>query len=538
MDDESRLDQIERDLAALAQRVALLERPAAVSVPERPAAAAVWGAPTPSAAARPRIDWEALVGGRLLALAGGSAVVVGVGLLVAFVAERGWLGETARVGLALAGSLVLVGAGVWLHERRGRTQASLAAVGAGIASLYLTLTAATALYRLLPAAPALTLALLVGALATVIAVRWDATAIAGLGILGALAAPVLVDAPSSRWTLAFLLVAHAAAVTVLVWRAWGWLALGAFGIVMSQVAFWIIGGPVTSQVVVVLALFGALNLTAVVGFALGHPGAELRRASVLLGAANAAVLGGLGWASLGQSDGGRWLAALAAGHGVLGLLALTRRHVSRDVARLLCALGVLLGDVAFTLLADGPVLPVGWAASAVLLAEVGRRSPRDAPLARTGLSIQFALAGAHVLLLEAPPSALLDGVVDLPAAALALSAIALAAWRARCRALAAAAAVYLASVVIVTELGGQQAQVLVSSVWSACGVAALWLGLRRDDRGWRRGGFLLLALATLKVALHDLAALEQGYRSLSTIALGLLLLTGAYAYQRLRSTLG
>jgi uncharacterized membrane protein len=36
------------------------------------------------------------------------------------------------------------------------------------------------------------------------------------------------------------------------------------------------------------------------------------------------------------------------------------------------------------------------------------------------------------------------------------------------------------------------------------------------------------------VFFYDIAALDQGYRVLSFVVLGLLLLAGAYAYQRMR----
>jgi uncharacterized membrane protein len=56
----------------------------------------------------------------------------------------------------------------------------------------------------------------------------------------------------------------------------------------------------------------------------------------------------------------------------------------------------------------------------------------------------------------------------------------------------------------------------------------------RDDRKFRLAGLALLGLAVFKVFVYDLAALESIYRVLSFIALGLLLLAAAYAYQRIR----
>jgi uncharacterized membrane protein len=57
----------------------------------------------------------------------------------------------------------------------------------------------------------------------------------------------------------------------------------------------------------------------------------------------------------------------------------------------------------------------------------------------------------------------------------------------------------------------------------------------RGERRLRIGGLVLLGIAVVKVFLYDLAALESIYRVVSFIALGLLLLVGAFAYQRVRA---
>jgi uncharacterized membrane protein len=106
-------------------------KPAPAPPPPRPAA------PPPPPRERPDIDLEELLGGRLLALVGGLAVVLGLAFLLALAVDRGWLDEVARTVLAFAGAGALLTLGVWLHERRGRTQASLAAVGTGLAGLFL-----------------------------------------------------------------------------------------------------------------------------------------------------------------------------------------------------------------------------------------------------------------------------------------------------------------------------------------------------------------------------------------------------------------
>ena len=69
---------------------------------------------------------------------------------------------------------------------------------------------------------------LVGAVATLIAVRWKSREIAAIGIIGALLSPVLVDSGTSDVALAFMAIALVSATGVLLWKKWDWLAVAAF----------------------------------------------------------------------------------------------------------------------------------------------------------------------------------------------------------------------------------------------------------------------------------------------------------------------
>src|SRR5262249_38281677 len=80
----------------------------------------------------------------------------------------------------------------------------------------------------------------------------------------------------------------------------------------------------------------------------------------------------------------------------------------------------------------------------------------------------------------------------------------------------------------------QQGQALLSALGARVGLAALVAGLVKDLRALRLAGLALLATAVGKVFLFDLASLTSVYRVASFIALGLLLLCGAFAWQRIR----
>jgi hypothetical protein len=185
------------------------------------------------------------------------------------------------------------------------------------------------------------------------------------------------------------------------------------------------------------------------------------------------------------------------------------------------------------------------------------------PLAIGGGAGFLGLAAFLTAALHAPPAkALTFGVDDLAGAATALAAVGVGCLAvARLigaggpelprRAFSAAGAVallYLVSTAIVTAfqpsagaldaglaLGvRQQGQVLLSALWAVAGVVALVTGLRRDRIELRGAGFALLAVAFGKVIVFDLSTLDSIYRVASCVALGLLLLGSAFAYQRLR----
>jgi uncharacterized membrane protein len=81
---------------------------------------------------------------------------------------------------------------------------------------------------------------------------------------------------------------------------------------------------------------------------------------------------------------------------------------------------------------------------------------------------------------------------------------------------------------------GRQAQVALSILWATLGGATFIMGVARWHAVLRMFGLALLALATAKVFLYDLAALDATYKVLSFIGLGILLLASSYAYQRLK----
>ncbi|HZM19185.1 MAG TPA: DUF2339 domain-containing protein [Gaiellaceae bacterium] len=524
-------------------------------------------APPPAAPQRPArrdIDFEELLGGRLLAWVGGLAVLLGIVFFVAMAVRRGWIGEEMRVVLAFLGSGALVGVGLYLFIRQGRTQASLAAVASGLAGLYASDVAATRLYDLVSPVVGLLCAGIVGVLGTAIAIRWRTALVGAIGILGALASPILVQAETSGTTLAFMAIALVAAVGVLLWQRWDWLAAGAFLLSAPQLAVWLYDTYEDRLALAlgVLSLFWAFYVVAAIGYELRVPVATLRASSAMLLLANALLFAGGGWLMLHDSDhengATAWVLVAAAAHVLLGGFGF-RQRMSREIAGVIAAVGIGLSAAALGLALDGPALVIAWCVEAAVLAWVA--SVTSERRAVVGTVAFLTLAGGHILTIEAPPDSLYRGVDDLTDAVIALAAFATAALvsarfvpekvsvvafvelRPLLQAAAAAAIVYLGSIAIVdltreaetAAEPGQTPQVLLSAFWALVGFGSLLFGLLRDDRRFRIAGLALLTAAIAKVFLFDLSTLESIYRVLSFIALGLLLLAAAFAYQRIRA---
>lgn len=438
----TRLDTVERRTEDLEERLTRLEqlligpqparraRPALVSPPPPapPTPQPAMPPPPPRPAARdrplrapqlpaqPRPSLEDLLGGRVLAWIGGVAMLVGLVLFFALAVSSGWIGETGRVLLVAAGSLGLLGLGVWLHDARGRTDAALASVATGIAGLFISVTVASRVYELVPAEAGFVLALGVGAVATWVAVAWEARVVGALGIVGALLAPAFVGAPSDQGTMALLFAASASAVAVLVWQRWDWLGFAVVLVTAPQWIVWVGTDPGVPEALVGMTLFGLVGAAAAAGYELRVRADGLRPSSSFLLSLNAVLLATAGSIAFTVQDHEvavkGWLAALALAHLCLGLIGLRSERVARELSLLALVIAVMLGDLAYATTFSGTLLAAGFAAAVVLFGILGRRGglPRvDLQLVSLGLGGHVALSIGSTLLSGAPPELLVEG---------------------------------------------------------------------------------------------------------------------------------
>lgn len=304
------------------------------------------------------------------------------------------------------------------------------------------------------------------------------------------------------------------------------IAALAIGVILADIAFAMLVSGLAEPLVWALSAVGFALLVRAEQVAVLGLGGHLALAigHLLSEDAPAAALGGDGSA-----------AGLVGMIGIAAACLVSARVVEPDLRRALQALGLLAVAYATGLAFDGAALAVAYAAQAATLGALARRGDRDA-----GIAAAVFLAGAAGVAvgLSAPPTALALGLEDAAAAVLALLAVAAAApavlygregWYA-----GGVTLLYLASLLVVSAFEGQPGQLSLSALWAATGLAALIAGIVRDEAPLRAFALGLLAVATGKVFIVDLASLDSMTRVGSFLVLGTLLLAGAFAWQRVR----
>jgi uncharacterized membrane protein len=249
------------------------------------------------------LGFEERIGTRWVVWIGGLTLALGGFFLVRYSIEAGLLGPEVRVFLGGVFALTLLGAGEW--TRRKESIADIAALpianipailtAAGTAVAFATVYAAYALYDFIAPATAFILLGLV-ALGTLAAALLHGPALAGLGVIGAFATPLLVSSREpDYWALyIYLAVVTAAALGLARIRLWRWLAVATIALALLWTLPCLDCGPATvaAHIFHVVAGLMIAALLVVCGFMFGpaieegriEPISSLSLAAYLLGA--------------------------------------------------------------------------------------------------------------------------------------------------------------------------------------------------------------------------------------------------------------
>jgi uncharacterized membrane protein len=543
-----------------------------------PVAAPSFGYSLPTATKDNR-SLESQIGSHWFNRIGILAVLIAVAWFLKMAMDNHWIGPLGRVLIGLVAGAAFI---AWSERFRSRGYVffsySLKTVGSG--TLYLSLWAAFSVYHLMPAGVAFAAMILVTAFNGFMAWSQDAELLALYAIVGGIATPLLVSTGENHeiTLLTYLLVLDIAVLVLVVLRPWSRLLFCAFlGSVLLFGGWW---SEYYSD-----AQFGRTLFFLTCFFLIGAFAPRLVRidmedgtphsrwdslALVVLPVANAS-LGFIAFYILFdwfKSDwAGAWLAVGFAAF-YLVMLRLPARGRLRESPALLSSLhltaAVVFLTMALPLKTQGRWLTIGWLAEgAVLLWAAARLRLR---LLRV-LAL-LCLAMGFVALIAINPTASVTPFINQRFASYcaAIAVFAFAGWVAikagakegaeyRGSWLVIAPAALLAvNVLILLAVGFEidsfwwnlswrgdgtmlhdyemHAQFTYSAWFMVFGAILLTVGF------WRRSAFLrwqalvLLAATIVKVFLYDMSELSQGYRILSFLGLGALLLAVSFVYQR------
>jgi uncharacterized membrane protein len=255
--------------------------PTAEPTPETASAPPAAPPPLP----QPDRGFEETVGTRWVVWIGGLTLALGGFFMVRYSIDAGLLGPGVRTILGGLFALALLAAGEWTRRKESISAiealpvANIPAIltAAGTAVAFATVYAAYALYGFLVPATAFILLGLV-ALATLAAALLHGPALAGLGVVGAFATPVLVssDKPDFWALYVYLAIVTAASFGLARVRLWRWLALTTIAFAVLWTLPCLQCGPsmVAPHAFHVLAGFILAALLVVCGFLFGPPANE------------------------------------------------------------------------------------------------------------------------------------------------------------------------------------------------------------------------------------------------------------------------
>jgi uncharacterized membrane protein len=586
--------QVAADLAALSARVESLERQLAAlqmspsarfkraPAPPPPIPHEGAEAPTPPDFAKhlPKAtgSLEDRIGSQIFSRIGIVALLIAITLFLKLAIDNHWIGPLGRV---LAGLIAGAGIIVWSERfRRNGFNAfsySLKAIGSG--ALYLSLWASFQLYHQLPATAALGAMILVTAWNAYMAWSQNSQILAAYALAGGFATPLLLSTGGNHevFLFTYILAIDIATVALVRLKSWPRLLLGAFP---ATVAFFIgwyasfygvfnVGEPLAITTIFIVLFFAVFVVPTIRQPAEGEQ-TYTPITEVFLPLADATFVALALYSVLQDShlhSALPWVAVLL-GALYLGLMRLPQTRLASAVH---LSLAIVFLTIAIPLKASGHWITVGWLAEGVALlwvsshlssaesqtttVSVHRLLRRLAVAALTlgffGLLIQpvWLYYRIDTAFLNSRFATSLFGIVALAASAgIALQArkhedAASPSWL-QIAGGSIIALNLIAVLACVRELDATwrqtsgnpeadlQKSLAISGFLMLYGAGLLAVGFWKRSAFIRWQALILLVFTIGKTFLYDTRDLSQGYRVLSFLGLGALLMAISFAYQK------
>jgi uncharacterized membrane protein len=179
---------------------------------------------------------ESLIAANWLSKIGMVAMVLGVGYFLKYAIENQWIGETGQVSLGIAMGLGFLLGGEKLVKKQYRGYA-LTVLGGGITILYLSIFAAFSFYKLLAQLPAFVLMVMITTTAVLLSLRYNSRIVAYFGLIGGFLTPVMLSTghDNQLGLFGYIALLDLGILALAYFRNWRSLNLTAF--VLTQLTF-------------------------------------------------------------------------------------------------------------------------------------------------------------------------------------------------------------------------------------------------------------------------------------------------------------
>jgi len=487
------------------------------------------------------------------------ALIIGVGFFIKYAIDQGWISEWTRVlmGLALGGLLLVLG-NIW-KDRYVRYAASLS--GGGLALMYFSFFAAYQFYHLLPQSVSLVLMVLVSVLGVYVAHRRKSLGLAMLATSGAYLSPLMLHGGVDQHASLFLYLGLLNITALIICFSFYWNELLLVSFLGSAVEFtlWGLGylnaGNTMAATAFAAFVFLLFTIVGAASFAKAAKENRLPKDAEKFFGLYTVILGIFYLTSLVIMLDNRQFHDYLAVMGLLGAVgaflayAIVDRLEHRGVNYPLAFVGTSLLALTciwqfegkttdFMLIVLGLVLVLTgvflkraelrvWGLVTLVGSVFGVLfTPYDLKNYTFILNSKFGLVVAEVFALwftgwlykQVEPT---DSEKQASETAHVIGSLLL--W-------------FGFSWELAQYFRGPDTEnirnLLLSLWWIAYGTALLVFGAVSKSVLYKKIAIVIFALAIIKVFLYDVLALEMGYRIVSFIVLGAILLTVSYAYQR------
>jgi uncharacterized membrane protein len=527
-------------------------------------------------ASQARTDLESRIGSHWLNRIGITAVLIGVSYFLKFAFDNNWIGPAGRVAIGLLAGIAIV---VWSENFRHRGYVifsySLKAVGIGV--LYLSLYAAFQVYNLVPGGVAFTMMFAVTAATAVMAWTQDAEILAAFALIGGFSTPMLLSTGQNREValFAYVVVLDLGALALVILKPWRRLLVLSYLGTLGLYAGWYSSFYDVTQVRMTVGfatLFFAIFAVAPLLVQPAAKGGMSDSVPPLVAVVNAAgyfLQIYIMFEEIATRDTAWFALALAALYIFLSRQARGQAgspEAARTVDLLHLALAIGFITAAVPIRLDAHWVTMGWFVEAAVLLWVAERVHSE-------LLNVFAV-GALVLgvgrLLLIDNFSITRPILNnrMATYAVAIAVLGAVAWYGGRRkdetgrtvaAMSVVALNLLALIALSREVADYYSQQLISlrpqgqwdpsawtdwhhvkiardftysALWMAYGAMLMVVGFWRRSAFVRWQALVLIAFTIGKVFLYDVSELDRGYRIVSFIVLGALLLAISFVYQR------